>query len=67
MSWDGMGRLRVEKGGEIVSWFNRIGFKNRVFVLKLQLPSEIKENQTAKCITVTLEEQAANMPEVGTS
>lgn len=67
MSWDGMGRLRVEKGGEIVSWFNRIGFKNRVFVLKLQLPSEIKENQTAKRITVTLEEQAANMPEVGTS
>lgn len=67
VSWDGIGRPRVEKGGEIVLWFNRIGFKNCVFVLKLQLPSEIKENQTAKRITVTLEEQAANVPEVGTS
>lgn len=48
-------------------WISRIGFKNCAFVLKLQVPSEIEEKQTAKRINVALEEQAVNVPEVGTS
>lgn len=50
-----------------VSWISRIGFKTCAFVLKLQVPSEMEEKQTARCITVAPEKQAVNMPEVGTS
>lgn len=68
LGWDGMGGGGEEReGGGTVLWISRIGFKNRAFVLKLQVPSEMEEKQTAKRVTVALEEQAANVPEVGTS
>lgn len=65
MGWNG--RRGGGEGGGTVLWISKIGFKNCAFVLKLQVPSEMEEKQTAKRITVALEEQAVNVPEVGTS
>lgn len=63
MGWEEGGR----EGGGTVLCISRIGFKNCAFVTKLQVPSEMEEKQTAKRITVALEEQAVSVPEVGTS
>lgn len=62
----GVGRPGVEKGGEIVLWFKRTGSKTVVLYTTYKFQVKLRSVRQLSAL-LTLEEQAVNVPEVGTS